>query len=388
MSGNWPLDIADKTYSAASFEGREYVQAYPELLSDWVANSQDRYTGYSDSTFQPSIGYTVLQASRFRRWTPGMRLYFSDATGQTGTKCMFHVMVYNQITGYLAGYIDATNMGRAPLRWAITARLLRVSHTAGFVDIADGGIGSYGVFGRRNAVNVSSPASMEIFEDFNRYSGASPINLTSAPFSVYKTGSTGNNGHYMNVAFPDTRNNTCGLLLTRTFSSGDKVGLYHNASASYLLNAANDAEWRSHIYIPTLSNATHRFTIRIGMAAVGSNWTTNIFSYGGFGFVYSDNVNSGNWQLVYGQSNTVSTINSSIAVATGWNALRMVYSGGTLTYYVNGVSAGSTSSGLPTSGSLNLCAPAQLTTRDAGSSTTRDWWSDYYWFRSKSSSRL
>lgn len=389
MSGNWPLDLGDKNYGAATLEGRNYVSTYPDLLSDWVDTSQDRYTGYSGTVFQPTLGFTSMQVSRYRRWMPGMRLFFSDATGQTTTQFTMTVSYYSQSAGYLKGYIDASNNGPIPRRWKITSRLLRVGYSGqNQVPLANGGLGSGNMFTKRNTMNAPTLSAMgEIFEDFNRYGGASPMTFNNTPYSTYRAGSLSNNGHYMNVAFPTVRNNTSGIILARTSSAGDRIGLFHNVASPYWLNASNEAEWQARIYIPTLSNGTNRYTLRIGMAATGSNWTTNPLSYGGFGFVYSDNINTGRWQPTYGQSGSISTIASATAVTTGWHTLRMTYSGGLLSFFANGVSLGTTSSNLPISNVLNLCSPFMFTVRDLGSITNSDWWCDYYWFRSKSTAR-
>lgn len=393
---NFPIDVADNTYDASSFEGRRYVQSYPELLSDWVETAKNKELGYCSNLFIPVIGYIELQSSRYRRWAPGHRLLFTDYSGGVTTKFVLHVYTYDYEKGTLTGFIDATTSGPAPLvKWKVEGRVH--VKTVDIVDnaagVVDGGLYDGGVFQKLD--NVFGPGPMsgaDIFNDFNTFHNTDVNNSYGYPVKFYKTGHA-NAANSMTLLNPDTAENVCGILTQQTYSSGDIVTVLHaNDRGFYLIDNSFSMrmEWEARIYIPTLSNGTHRYMIQAGLTAKNSTSETDLFSYAGVGFRYKDDVNSGQWVLVYGATSSVSTINSSIAVTTGWHKLKMVWAAGTLTYYVDGVSAGTRTTGLPflaSGSSNNSLLPGIQIIRSVGNTTVRSIIIDYYSLRFRSNAR-
>lgn len=88
------------------------------------------------------------------------------------------------------------------------------------------------------------------------------------------------------------------------------------------------------IKINTLSNATNRYILRLGLGD-----TVNADQVNGTYFEYSDNVNSGNWVGKTASASTRSTANSTTAVSTGWhNIMVQINAAGTsVAFFVDGV---------------------------------------------------
>ncbi len=89
--------------------------------------------------------------------------------------------------------------------------------------------------------------------------------------------------------------------------------------------------------IVTLSDITNRYNLNLG---------------GSGNFRYSDNVNSGNWQIVGGASGTV---NTNTAVDTSWHNYQITVdaTNTTLHFYIDGVEV----AGSPVTSSVAYCAP-------------------------------
>lgn len=77
-----------------------------------------------------------------------------------------------------------------------------------------------------------------------------------------------------------------------------------------------------------LSTAAQRYFIRIGFTTS----TVLAAPANGVWFEYSDNVNSGNWQMKAAKGGVVTTVNSAIAAATGWHRFEIeINAAGTVT---------------------------------------------------------
>lgn len=92
------------------------------------------------------------------------------------------------------------------------------------------------------------------------------------------------------------------------------------------------------INIQTLSNSTNRYLLYVGTSDINSAEPNN-----GFYFVYSDNLNSGDWVLKTANGATRTTQNTSVAVGTGWINLGVVVNaaGTSVSYFINGAQVGS-----------------------------------------------
>jgi hypothetical protein len=97
----------------------------------------------------------------------------------------------------------------------------------------------------------------------------------------------------------------------------------------------------------TLSNSTDRFVAQIGMIS----GTSTSFS-DGFWFNYSDNLNSGNWQLIANSGAGTTTVNTSTPADTNWHvfAIKINSAGTLLTFYIDGTSVGTINVDITTDG--------------------------------------
>jgi hypothetical protein len=90
--------------------------------------------------------------------------------------------------------------------------------------------------------------------------------------------------------------------------------------------------------VPTLSTSSQRFTSYFGfMSGNAAGQPTN-----GIYFIYSDNINTGDWSLRSVAASTASTLDTNVAVTAGsWVRLRFDYiSSSLIECYVNDASVG------------------------------------------------
>jgi hypothetical protein len=130
--------------------------------------------------------------------------------------------------------------------------------------------------------------------------------------------------------------------------------------------------WTGAFNVVQLANVTDDFSYYCGMH---DGWEFGGPSNGVY-FQYI-RANSTNWQIVANNSGTATTTSSSIAVTTGWHKLVMVATTSSVTYYVDGVSAGSISTNIPT-GAFNLCGHKLVKTAGTTSVTCQQ---DYFEFQ-------
>lgn len=86
--------------------------------------------------------------------------------------------------------------------------------------------------------------------------------------------------------------------------------------------------------IPTLSTAGERFTIRLGLGT-----SPNASQTHGLWFEYSDNVNTGQWQIKSSSSSVVTTANTVSTADTNWHTFKIVVNaaGTSVAYFIDGV---------------------------------------------------
>lgn len=97
----------------------------------------------------------------------------------------------------------------------------------------------------------------------------------------------------------------------------------------------------------TLSDVTNRYVFRVGV----SNFDVTDFANptDGCYFEYSDNVNSGNWQLVCISGGVATTTNTAIPATTGFHgfAVNINAAGTSVVFYYDGVESGTISTNIP-----------------------------------------
>jgi hypothetical protein len=101
------------------------------------------------------------------------------------------------------------------------------------------------------------------------------------------------------------------------------------------------------VQIPTLSDGTDRYTLVLGFGDSNTGTTDNV---DGYYFKYSDNVNSGKWQLVTSNSSTRTTADSGITVAAStWYGLTAILNaaGTSVEFFIDGVSVGTITTNIP-----------------------------------------
>lgn len=164
-------------------------------------------------------------------------------------------------------------------------------------------------------------------------------------------------------------------LSTGTTNAGwAYIGDGNFANSVWLGNGETTIEWRAKL--TTLSDGTETYTARAGLIDAGNgNGTDGVF------FRYTHGTNSGNWVLVARANNAETTTNSSIAASTSWVLLRIVVNaaGTSAEFFVNGTSAGTVASGLPTASGRDT-APCISIVKSAGT-TARTMDVDYVYFK-------
>lgn len=181
------------------------------------------------------------------------------------------------------------------------------------------------------------------------YSQISPGSATAgdnadAAFTVSGTGAavTGTNASF---GFPGNRRLATGSTSTgaATLSAFKGVVSYAAARYSHIIAAGM-------INLPALSDGTNRYTVEVGMNSAPTG--TSAIATGCF-LRYSDNINSGKWQLVSANVGSESSADSGVTVAesTSYRYLISLDSGGyEANFFLNGVFVGKVTTNTPGSG--------------------------------------
>lgn len=126
--------------------------------------------------------------------------------------------------------------------------------------------------------------------------------------------------------------------------------------------------------IPTLSTSGQRFTIYLGYL---SNNGSGTIGTDGIWFEYTDNVNSGNWQIKTRSSSTTTTANTTTAADTNWHKFSIIINaaGTSVAFYIDDVQV--TNSPITTNIPSVTIATACMITKSTGS-TARTLQFDWY----------
>jgi hypothetical protein len=102
-----------------------------------------------------------------------------------------------------------------------------------------------------------------------------------------------------------------------------------------------------------LSTGTNRYILRTGFGD-----TSGADQVNGVYFEYSDNINTGQWVIKTASASSRTTTNSTIAVTAGWHDLRVVVNaaGTSITFTVDGVTAGTIVTNIPTAATTAFLA--------------------------------
>lgn len=149
------------------------------------------------------------------------------------------------------------------------------------------------------------------------------------------------------VALDNALNNTAHVgvisLATGTTATG-RSAITNSATIRPIVLSEGESLFRTSLNIPTLSNATQRYNLRIGF---GNNTAAGDFVDGVY-LEYDDSL-SANWRYKTSNNSVRSANNSTVAVATGWTRLSfLVNSTGTsVEFFVNGTSIGTQTANIP-----------------------------------------
>jgi hypothetical protein len=128
--------------------------------------------------------------------------------------------------------------------------------------------------------------------------------------------------------------------------------------------------------ILTLSDATDRYTVRLGLGDVISGESVD-----GVFFRYVDNVNGGEWQGVARSNNTESTLDTNVAADTGWHAFefQVAEDASSVEFFIDGTSVGTISSNIPSGAGRTVQLMPFMGLKSAGTAN-RQFHTDVYWY--------
>jgi len=141
------------------------------------------------------------------------------------------------------------------------------------------------------------------------------------------------------ASVPTRQNTNPGQLI---FLSGSTPGILLNATDNAttppfkLGSGSLNVNWV--IDLTTLSAVANRYTVYIGLIDYTSAIANSVPNDGVF-FKYTDNVNSGNWQIVCVNGGVATTANTSTAAATGFHnyGIQINAAGTSAAFTINGV---------------------------------------------------
>lgn len=128
--------------------------------------------------------------------------------------------------------------------------------------------------------------------------------------------------------------------------------------------------------IPTLSDGTNRFTVRMGFSETFAGNPTD-----GVQFRYVDNANSGKWLAVATSNTSETPVDTGVTANTSWHRDEIVINaaGTSAEFFIDGSSVATINSGIPTGTTrMTGCQPASIIKSAGGSARTLD--IDAYWY--------
>lgn len=380
MAGSFPVSLNGQEFSNLTLGGKNYRYNYPDLLQ--AAVNQGKlllaYSGRAElkRRWFPRLGTFTFNATPNRIWQAGMLFfaYGTDYTGNAGTGSITGIInSYNQETGVLVvdvqGYSASMEPGYIVFN---TATLTQYPNVTAPVAIASGGTGASSIASAISALDLPIPSLQldEIFDDFTMGAINQNGDTYSAPYRVLDKVGTALYNQWPGVEPSDPTDalnwvNRAGFLELSASATSDAVTLARGNGGCHM--GGGNLDFSCAIYIPTLSDVTNTFKVWIGL--MGSNSSaTDLFSYSGVGFTYTNGENSGQWTVRYGTGGTVGSFASGIAVVAGtWYMLRLLWNGTNCTPSINGTNLTTiAAANLPQSGNLNTITPAVRLVKTAG----------------------
>lgn len=382
MAGSFPVSLNGQQFSNLTLGGKNYVYNYPDLLSAAVEQGKllNAYTGRAElkRRWFPRLGTFTFNATPNRIWQTGM-LFFAYGTDYTGTPASGSVTgiinSYDRETGVLVvdvqGYSAAMEVGYIVFN---TATITKYPNLTAPLAIASGGTGASAIASVINTLDLPIPSLQldEIFDDFTVGAINQNGDLYASPYRVLDKVGTALYGQWPGLEPADPTNalnweNRAGFLELSVSATSDAVTLARGVGGCHM--GGGNLDFSCAIYIPTLSDVTNTFKVWAGLMGYNSS-ATDLFSYAGVGFTYTNGENSGQWTVRYGTGGTVGSFASGIAVVAGaWYTLRLLWNGTNCTPSINGVNLTTiAAANLPQSGNLNTITPAARIVKTAGAS--------------------
>lgn len=175
-----------------------------------------------------------------------------------------------------------------------------------------------------------------------------------------------NGGVVTNDNGTPTDNSYMGLVSCATgitSNSNGKAVLDGNTSVNNIKVSNMSNEWR--VRLPILSTGTIGYQVRIGIqdANTAGDPANGIY------FVYSENINGGQWRGTTTNSSTSTNIDSTIAPAAAtWYKLRWVCNTTSVSFYVNNILIGTSTTNIPTGNATRLMAKIEKKSPNATTS--------------------
>ena len=206
-----------------------------------------------------------------------------------------------------------------------------------------------GYFGPAGELSEAKNGILELFDDF--LLGTATVTATSTAI-----GGIGFQSNFTGTGAQAILSNTgadashWGILTLNTGSTATGASGISLPSNSIVLGAGNDAIYEVLINIAALSTSIQEYTISAGFSDT-SGQVTPVFAGVCFQYIRTTSVN---WIMFSKVSGTTTSTATTVAVATGWTKLRIQKIGTNYQFFINGVSAGTLSTTLPTTNFLNV----------------------------------
>lgn len=179
--------------------------------------------------------------------------------------------------------------------------------------------------------------TFEIYDDWVSSSTSSSHGWADASTGTNAFTGIGDPGTYVDGNHPGIMQ-----LYTGTTTTGAAILQLGNIG---MILGGGVMQYQALVNIHTVSDGTNRYTLYIG---AGDSYNSTEHTNGVY-FVYSDNLNSGNWIGKTASNGSRTTVNTSIPVTAGWHTLKYVVNaaGTSVEFFVDGVSGGTSSTNIP-----------------------------------------
>lgn len=180
-----------------------------------------------------------------------------------------------------------------------------------------------------------------------------------------QTGTGASGGTEFSTSF--TGGNNIGVIGLETGTTTTGRGSVRLLASSNIYPGNGQLIFQTYIYLSALSNGTDTYSVNLGFFNLSATTAiSSVLQDLSVCFNYTDGTNSGKWQG-FCKNGSSSTVDLGITVAaTTWYDLKIVINSNysLITFYINGTSAGTLSTNLPTSSTIH--APGNIILKSAG----------------------